>query len=166
MVAQVLLAGLYGGCANPTQQIQPITTVAATAEVPCPTPKLVYDYAKEIGVIFPEVVVAQSILESGEKYSSGLAHKGNNLFGMRPANQRVNCQIQDTSYAGYAMYEDWRESVECILHWQRHKNLSKHKSRTDYVMVGLASYAEDTTYRFRVLSKASDIHKKFGMVTN
>lgn len=80
---------------------------------------------KELGILYPDVVFRQAMIESGH-LRSGLARKGHNLFGMRCPNSRKTHAIRG-KYKGYACYESWIYSVADYKIWQ-----SKRKVTSDY----------------------------------
>lgn len=63
---------------------------------------------KNIGVEYPHIVLAQSIIETGH-YRSKIFRKNNNLFGMKFPNQRLT--TADSVQFGHACYSDWKKSV-------------------------------------------------------
>lgn len=69
------------------------------------TPKLVYDYCLEIGIIHPEIVTAQSILETGWYKCTNCCMDYNNIFGF-------------TYKGSFKEYSDWKESAQKYKEWQ------------------------------------------------
>ena len=63
-----------------------------------PTPELVLDECEKQGLLFPRIVTAQAILETGhfKSYSCRVRH---NLFGLTKPK------------GGYFVFNNWRESV-------------------------------------------------------
>ena len=63
---------------------------------------------KEVNIKFPHIVLAQSILETGN-FQSNIFRVNNNLFGMKEARQR--CKTAKGTNLGHAYYDHWKESV-------------------------------------------------------
>ena len=74
------------------------------------------EYILQLNIKNPKVVLAQAIIESGH-FKSKLFKENNNLFGMRHAKQR-HC-ISKGSKNGYAIYNNWRESVIDYAFYQK-----------------------------------------------
>lgn len=76
----------------------------------------VLNYMKQVGVQCPEVVIRQSILETGH-FTSDICKENHNLFGMKYAKQRPTVAIGESK--GHAMYRSWRWSVVDLYLWQQ-----------------------------------------------
>jgi len=63
---------------------------------------------KKLNFRFPEIVLAQAILETNY-FSSSVFKEGKNLFGMKQAFSRVN--ISEGTKNNHAYYSNWKESV-------------------------------------------------------
>ena len=101
-----------------------------------PTPELVYHCAKHYGLSHLNVVVAQSILESGHyKY-----HKNNNLFG-----------LYDSKNKQYYKFNTWQESVKA------YKDKVQYRYKTGDYYKFLNNYAEDPNY----INKVKSIEKRY-----
>lgn len=74
------------------------------------------EYILQLNMKYPKVVVAQAIIESGH-FKSKLFKENNNLFGMRLAKHR-HC-IAIGSKNGYALYNNWKESVVDYAFYQK-----------------------------------------------
>lgn len=70
------------------------------------------------GVMFPEIVLAQSLLETGW-FTSKMFNKNNNLFGMKLAKYRQTTAVGERY--GHAKYDSWIESVWDYQIWQESK---------------------------------------------
>lgn len=99
-----------------------------------------------LNLMYPEVVLAQSKLETGN-YTSDVFKVAGNLFGMKPARIRP--------YTHYGIYKDhadylgnWRLSVIDYALWQsREVSKSNVKSVEDYLtLLKIKGYAEDDNY--------------------
>jgi hypothetical protein len=97
---------------------------------------------KKLNVKFPEIVLAQSKLETGH-YSSKIYFENNNLFGMKKAYRRPST-CKGTKY-GHCYYDDWFDSVIDYVIYQR-VFLSHIENSDDYLRVLGKSYAEDPRY--------------------
>jgi flagellum-specific peptidoglycan hydrolase FlgJ len=89
------------------------TTMFASARTP--NQREVYEELVRLDVKFPDIVLAQTILESGN-YSSKVAKQNNNLFGMRMPKVRQTTAIGQRY--GYARYYNWKDSVKDYKLWQ------------------------------------------------
>jgi flagellum-specific peptidoglycan hydrolase FlgJ len=89
------------------------TTMFASARTP--NQREVYEELVRLDVKFPDVVLAQTILESGN-FSSKVAKQNNNLFGMRMPKIRETTAIGQRY--GYARYYNWKDSVKDYKLWQ------------------------------------------------
>ena len=89
------------------------TTMFASARTP--NQREVYEELVRLDVKFPDIVLAQTILESGN-YSSKVAKQNNNLFGMRMPKVRETTAIGQRY--GYARYYNWKDSVKDYKLWQ------------------------------------------------
>tara|TARA_Y100000389_G_scaffold191318_1_gene217268 strand:+ start:1824 stop:2198 length:375 start_codon:yes stop_codon:yes gene_type:complete len=99
-----------------------------TTSVFSQTKKEVYDYLVSIDCKFPEIVTAQSILETGhfKSYSCRIRH---NLFGLRYNNK-------------YFIFDSWQESCDAYIS----KVQYKYKSGDYYVFLEKLGYASDPDY--------------------
>lgn len=62
----------------------------------------------DLNIKFPEIVLAQAKLESGN-FTSRVFKENNNLFGMKVPARRNHLTIGKN--LGYAIFEDWQQSV-------------------------------------------------------
>ena len=96
-------------------------------------------------IMFPEIVFAQAVLESGH-FSSELYHTANNLFGMKMPKRRPTLSIMEEQ-RGFAVYEDWTYSVKDYGLWQdyvlRHK---KSITEKHYFNLLDRTYAKNKNY--------------------
>ena len=91
---------------------------------------------------FPEIVLAQSILESSN-FTSNIFIENNNLFGMKEATQRITTSTG--SQLGHAYYQTWRDSViDYALFYATY--MSKISSQEDYFDFLAQYYATDPDY--------------------
>lgn len=80
--------------------------VFSSQKVKCQTVSEVWNYAYKIGVEHSEVVVAQSILETGWYKCKDCSLAYNNLFGFRHKGE-------------YLKFTHWKQSVDYYKNWQR-----------------------------------------------
>lgn len=95
-------------------------------------------YLNEINIKFPDIVLAQAKLESGN-YTSYLFRVNNNLFGMRKAEQRPTTTVRVDKR--HAVYEDWQQSVLDYALLQS-TILPKVKNKKQYIAYIGRNYAE------------------------
>jgi flagellum-specific peptidoglycan hydrolase FlgJ len=97
---------------------------------------------KDLNVTFPHIVMAQSIIETGN-WRSNIFIENHNLFGMKEAKRRVTTAVG--THNNHAYYNHWRESVYDYAFFQC-RYLYKIKSEDEYFKYLSANYAEDTLY--------------------
>mgnify|MGYP003440176644 FL=1 len=79
-------------------------------------PTNVYREIMDNDIMFSEIVLRQSILESGYYKSHNCKHR-NNIFGYKGGVKEAS------NKEGYAIYNNWMESVKAYKRWQ-HKRLT------------------------------------------
>lgn len=97
---------------------------------------------KELGIKYPEIVLAQSILETGH-WTSTIFEENHNLFGMKQARSRI--RTAKGTQLNHAYYDNWKESVYDYAFYQC-RYLSKINSEEEYFAALDATYAEATDY--------------------
>ena len=105
-----------------------------------PTKELVYDCAVYYGLQHPEIIVAQSILETGYYKSRGCVEH-NNLFG-----------LYDSKNKKYFRFASWQESILAY----KNKVQYKYNSGDYYHFLERIRYAEDPEY----IEKVKQIEKE------
>lgn len=123
---------------------QIVTTITIDlCEIPRFTRENLKQYLLEKEILHPEIVYAQAVLETGD-FTSRIFRENHNLFGMKLAKKRRTLAIGEQY--GHACYNNWQESVDDYLLWQ--KMWVKTPTRTEYQYYKLLdrTYAEDTTY--------------------
>jgi flagellum-specific peptidoglycan hydrolase FlgJ len=75
----------------------------------------VYQEILNLDIKFPDIVLAQAVLESGN-FESKVTKHNNNLFGMRMPKVRQTTAVGQRY--GYARYYNWKESVKDYKLWQ------------------------------------------------
>lgn len=103
---------------------------------------ILIDYLKDINIKFPEIVLAQAKLETGN-FKSKIFLTNNNMFGMKKSYSRPSSSLKDS--LGYAYFENWRLSVLDYALYQSHF-LRKYDSREKYLERLGRTYAEDEGY--------------------
>lgn len=121
----------------------------------------VYDSIVQSGIKHPDIVFAQAVLESNS-FSSKLARRYNNLFGMKKPSKRGTTAIGKTR-RDYAIYSDWTESVKDYKLYQDFVFRRREMSRSEYLSWIRRTYSETPTYiqrLNRVLIEHNEIVKK------
>lgn len=99
-------------------------------------------YLLEVNVKYPDIVLAQAKLESGN-FKSELFLKHNNMFGMRIAKQRPT--LAKDKGTSYASYYHWKSSVlDYALYQSRY--LKQYNTKDKYLERLGQTYAEDVNY--------------------
>ena len=65
-------------------------------------------FMKELRIKYPETVISQARLETGN-FTSDIFKENHNLFGMKVAGKRPTSAIGE--HRGHAQYRDWKDSV-------------------------------------------------------
>jgi hypothetical protein len=113
-----------------------------------PSKTEVYQQIVSEGLIFPDIVFAQAILESGN-FKSKVSRENNNFFGMRLAKVRETTAIGQKS--GYAKYGSWKDGVRDYKLWQ--DRIIKNKpniTRDQYMSLLNRIYSESSIYMSQV----------------
>lgn len=109
-------------------------------------------YLKQINVKFPEIVYAQTVLETGN-YTSNICYENNNICGMKVSAKRPTTAIGSKN--GHAYYRTWQESLLDYALYQAY--YFDNVKTVDEYLDSLSNYAEDTTY----IAKIKQIAKQF-----
>ena len=114
-----------------------------------------YNEIVEQGIMFPEVVLSQALLETGN-FKSNIYKKNNNLFGMKMSKKRKTTAIGVNRH--YAVYETWKYSVIDYKMWQN-KIPSKHmKNQTTYISFLQKKYSQSEDYRIKIYKMLKNPH--------
>ena len=131
----------------------------ATSRTPVPTDmNEVYKMCIQSGAWYPEVIMAQFIIESGSGTSS-VSKKARNFYGMKyiGTKGRPTLQIPDMNVSGYGVYLNWQHSVLDRVLWDDWVfNKTKPETREKYLAKINGVYAEDPNYIAKVLKIASE----------
>lgn len=111
----------------------------------CPPKKLnitnLYQALDRYGIVFPKIVVAQALLETGY-FTSNVCQNYNNLFGLRRA-----------SDGAYYRFNNWEESVKAYKNYVQYK----YKGGDYFHFLHRIGYAEDPHYIYKVKSISSSL---------
>jgi len=108
---------------------------------------LLYFEILENNIQYPDIALAQAILESGYM-TSQIFIENNNLFGMRFPERRETTAIRENK--GYSVYGCWTDSVKDYKLFQDFLFRNKEKTRDEYFDYLSRIYAEDGSYVFFV----------------
>jgi hypothetical protein len=97
---------------------------------------------KRLNIKYPYIVMAQSIVETGN-WKSSIFKENHNLFGMKQASVRIN--TASGTQNNHAYYETWMESIYDYAFYQC-RYLSNLQSEEAYYAYLQNSYAEDPNY--------------------
>jgi hypothetical protein len=100
------------------------------------------DELKRCGVKFPDIVLSQAVLETGN-FTSDIFMNSNNLFGMKLARSRNT--TANGERRGHAYYDSWQLSVQDYSLYQT-TYLRKIKTEKQYLRYLSENYAEDPNY--------------------
>lgn len=103
---------------------------------------ILYDFLKENGAWYPDILLKQAKIESGN-YTSAIYKTNNNLYGMRKCYRRPTTQSGEQN--GYGTYNNWCLSVLDRLLWDMFTFKNEKPSREDY-LEAMKIYAEDPNY--------------------
>lgn len=117
--------------------------------------ELFYQYLLDLNLKFPEIVMAQAILESGN-FSSKLWELNSNPFGMKLARLRPTTSISSSN--SYANYLNWRSAALDYALWQAAYAKST-KTEDDYYEL-LGVYAEDPNYQKKLIPIINNLKSK------
>lgn len=130
----------------------------ATSRTPVPTDmNEVYKVCIQSGAWYPEIIMAQFIIESGSGTSS-ISKKARNYYGMRyiGTKGRPTLQIPDMNVNGYGVYINWQHSVLDRVLWDDWVfNKTRPETREKYLAKINGVYAEDPKYISKILSIAN-----------
>jgi len=107
------------------------------------------EYLLELNVKYPNIVMAQAEIETGD-FTSHIFKENNNLFGMKVARQRPSTNKGEEN--GHAYYSSWKESVVDYAFYSA-TFLNKIHTEDEYLNYLRQHYAEDTTYVSKILQK-------------
>lgn len=103
---------------------------------------ILYNFLKENGAWYPDILLKQAKIESGN-YSSNVYKTNNNLYGMRRVYRRQTTQSGENN--GYGTYNNWCLSVLDRLLLDMFVFKNEKPSREAYLKA-MECYAEDPNY--------------------
>lgn len=109
------------------------------------------NYVYSLNPKYPEIIIAQAILETGN-FSSFLFYNNNNLFGMTTIGNRPTTSIG--SEHGFAYFKTWKDSVLDYLIYQC--LYLNDKTYEEYLQYLDDVYAEDESYINKVQTIANE----------
>ncbi|HPI82881.1 MAG TPA: glucosaminidase domain-containing protein [Candidatus Paceibacterota bacterium] len=122
------------------------------------SPDLLKKVIQYEGILYPDVVLLQSQLETGF-YTSDIFNNGKNLFGMKFPKYRPT--VASGTYSGHAQYNHWIDSVIDYKIWQdwyitKGWRISIPADNAFYmVFLDCIKYAEDPHYIPKLINLAS-----------
>lgn len=118
----------------------------------------VYNTLVEWNVKYPEVVLAQCMIESAY-LSSTIFKENHNLFGMKVATTRPT--TAKGTRRNHAYYDNWIMSIIDYALWQA-AFTRKLKTEKDYINYLNQVYAEDNSYTIKIYKLLPKIKKDYG----
>ena len=102
----------------------------------------VYKQLVKIGVAYPDVVLAQAKIETGN-FTSKIFRENNNMFGMKLPERRQTTAVGENR--NHAKYTDWIQSIKDYKLWQD-KMIHRAPTKRAYLAYLKRNYAEDKNY--------------------
>lgn len=99
-------------------------------------------YMRKIGIVYPDIVLAQAKIETGN-FTSVIFRENNNLFGMKVARSRPTTAVGKSR--NHAVYETWLLSLIDYKLWQD-RMIHRAPTKRKYLEYLSRNYAEDKTY--------------------
>jgi uncharacterized FlgJ-related protein len=120
--------------------------------------KLIF-FIDKLNFQYPEIILAQTILETGY-YKSEVFCINNNLFGMRQPFSRVN--LSGGTKNGHSYYNNWVESIIDYGFWYS-TYAYKCTSKEEFLDLLNKTYAEDENYKVKLIEivKTQNLEEKF-----
>lgn len=147
LVGSIMARGPEKKVTSPEEYEELILLVDAT-ENDLMSPKAMYEYMKEVGIKYPEIVWSQVVMETG--FTSQISIENHNFFGMKRATARPNTQSGEN--LGHATYRNWKMAVLDYALWQASTGLWKARSEDQYFAYLAEHYAASPTYATKVKS--------------
>jgi flagellum-specific peptidoglycan hydrolase FlgJ len=102
----------------------------------------VYRQLIKIGIAYPDVVLAQAKIETGN-FTSKIFRENHNMFGMKLPERRQTTAVGKNR--NHAKYTDWIQSVRDYKLWQD-QMIHKAPTKRAYLAYLKRNYAEDKNY--------------------
>lgn len=105
----------------------------------------VIEQMRTLGINHPEIVYAQSLLETAH-FTSDIFLQNKNPFGMKHSDRGFSVGIN----LGHAKYEDIQDALYDYKYWQRRWKMHEIQTREEYLyrLDHLAPKGDDTYYRY------------------
>ena len=120
------------------------------------TKENLWSIIKSMDIMYPEIVFAQAILETGH-FQSQNCKEANNLFGMMMPNVRETVAVGKNK-RGFAVYETWVQSVQDYALYQSYTMRKKKMTESQYLNFIDKKYSESRGYA-KLLKKIIQRHK-------
>lgn len=117
---------------------------------------VVYEFIKDVGFWYPDIVMAQYVIESNHGKSM-LSQEYNNCFGMKyvGSNGRRNTQLPDVKgYGDYGVYANWQLSVVDRKLWGSVRFDASKPTKDYYLNILGKIYAEDPKYIDKIVAES------------
>ena len=92
------------------------------------TPEKFGKMVRSVGIVYPDIAIAQSLLETGH-FKSKIFNQNNNLFGMKNPSKRNT--LSKGTKNGHAYFSSWQDSVKDYKLWQSSMKFDQY-SRDQY----------------------------------
>lgn len=119
----------------------------------------IFRFVCECGAWYPEIIMAQLILES-RTFGSNIGKNAKNGFGMKKCGEgpksRPNLQIPGVNYKGYGIYMNWYHSILDRHMWDLWIFKGEKPTLDKYLEKIGRIYAEDPDYISKVLRIANE----------
>ena len=130
----------------------------------CTDRDTLFKFICESGAWYPEITMAQLVIESGG-FKSNVGVNANNGFGMKKCGEgpqsRPNLQIPGVNHNGYGKYMNWYHSVLDRHLWDLWVFRGKRPATRDEYLKRIGNvYAENPKYCSMVMQVARDWEKK------
>lgn len=99
-------------------------------------------YMRKIGIVYPDIVLAQAKIETGN-FTSVIFKENNNLFGMKLPRVRPTTAVGKSR--NHAVYQTWLLSLIDYKLWQD-QMIRRAPTKRKYLEYLSRNYAEDKTY--------------------
>jgi len=102
----------------------------------------VYKQLVKVGIAYPDVVLAQAKIETGN-FTSKIFRENHNMFGMKLPERRQTTAVGENR--NHAKYTDWIQSVRDYKLWQD-QMIHRAPTKRAYLAYLKRNYAEDKNY--------------------
>jgi uncharacterized FlgJ-related protein len=102
----------------------------------------VYRQLIKLGIAYPDVVLAQAKIETGN-FTSKIFRENNNMFGMKLPYRRKTTAVGENR--NHAKYTDWIQSIKDYKLWQD-TMIHRAPTKSAYLAYLKRNYAQDKNY--------------------